>query len=141
VCLIAKQHQECSDGSGYPDKLTDEQISYGAKLVHIADVYEAMCAARCYRGPMERTRVRSVMMYESHKYNKDLLETFMEEVPLYMLNDVICYKDRIYKVVGYTETKYPLVVDIFTNKEYDLSEFNPAFIEPVDLILKVGDET
>lgn len=136
VCDIARQHHEAMDGSGYPDHLEYEQISYGSKIVHIADVYESMCADRCYRAPMERMRIRSIMFYEERKYDSSLMEVFMREVPLYMINDVLAYKNRLYKVVGYTEERSPLLVDILSNKEYDLSELNPAFIEAAELKLK-----
>lgn len=42
-------HHECLDGSGYPGGLRGEEISYGAKLIYLADIYDARISARDYR--------------------------------------------------------------------------------------------
>jgi HD-GYP domain-containing protein (c-di-GMP phosphodiesterase class II) len=46
---IVLQHHERLDGSGYPQGLTGDQISYGAVIVAVADVVEAMSSHRPYR--------------------------------------------------------------------------------------------
>ncbi|MCI5639818.1 MAG: HD-GYP domain-containing protein [Lachnospiraceae bacterium] len=48
----ALQHHERCDGSGYPDGLVSEQIDDFAKIVAIADIYDALTSARVYRGPL-----------------------------------------------------------------------------------------
>lgn len=55
-------HHERNDGSGYPLKLKGNQIDPYARIVAIADVYDAMTAARCYRGPLCPFRV--IEMFE-----------------------------------------------------------------------------
>jgi HD-GYP domain-containing protein (c-di-GMP phosphodiesterase class II) len=47
--LMAKYHHERLDGRGYPDGLTDEQIPMGAKIVSLADSFDAMTTDRPYR--------------------------------------------------------------------------------------------
>ncbi|WP_099467467.1 HD-GYP domain-containing protein [Konateibacter massiliensis] len=47
--MAALMHHEKCDGSGYPNKLKGDQIEEFAKIVSIADAYEAMTASRCYR--------------------------------------------------------------------------------------------
>lgn len=42
-------HHERDDGSGYPQGLTKNQISYYGKIVAIADIYDAMTTDRVYR--------------------------------------------------------------------------------------------
>lgn len=49
VIMTALMHHERCDGSGYPSKLVGKQIDDFAKIVAIADAYEAMTANRCYR--------------------------------------------------------------------------------------------
>jgi HD-GYP domain-containing protein (c-di-GMP phosphodiesterase class II) len=46
---MAKYHHERLDGRGYPDGLTDEQIPLGAKIVSLADSFDAMTTDRPYR--------------------------------------------------------------------------------------------
>jgi HD-GYP domain-containing protein (c-di-GMP phosphodiesterase class II) len=49
IPLMAKYHHERLDGCGYPDGLTDEQIPLGAKIVSLADSFDAMTTDRPYR--------------------------------------------------------------------------------------------
>ena len=49
---IVRHHHERIDGTGYPDGLTGEQIPLGARIVAIADAYDAMISARPYRPAM-----------------------------------------------------------------------------------------
>ena len=49
IPLMAKYHHERLDGRGYPDGLTDEQIPIGAKIVSLADSFDAMTTDRPYR--------------------------------------------------------------------------------------------
>jgi HD-GYP domain-containing protein (c-di-GMP phosphodiesterase class II) len=47
--LIVRHHHEREDGSGYPDGLSGEAIPLGARVVAIADVYDALTSDRPYR--------------------------------------------------------------------------------------------
>jgi HD-GYP domain-containing protein (c-di-GMP phosphodiesterase class II) len=49
IPLMAKHHHERLDGRGYPDGLTDQQIPIGAKIVSLADSFDAMTTDRPYR--------------------------------------------------------------------------------------------
>ena len=49
IPLMAKYHHERLDGRGYPDGLKDEQIPLGAKIVSLADSFDAMTTDRPYR--------------------------------------------------------------------------------------------
>ena len=49
IPLMAKHHHERLDGRGYPDGLTDQQIPVGAKIVSLADSFDAMTTDRPYK--------------------------------------------------------------------------------------------
>ena len=49
IPLMAKYHHERLDGRGYPDGLTDKQIPIGAKIVTLADSFDAMTTDRPYK--------------------------------------------------------------------------------------------
>jgi HD-GYP domain-containing protein (c-di-GMP phosphodiesterase class II) len=49
IPLMARYHHERPDGRGYPDGLTDEEIPAGAKIVSLADSFDAMTTDRPYR--------------------------------------------------------------------------------------------
>lgn len=86
---VLMHHERC-DGSGYPLGLTSEKISSYAKIVAIADVYDAMTSARVYRGPL--CPFKAIALFESEglqKYDARYILTFLEnEVNTYLLNTV-----------------------------------------------------
>jgi putative nucleotidyltransferase with HDIG domain len=49
VVDLVRQHHEHFDGSGYPEGRKGEDILLGARIIHIADAYEAMRSPRSYR--------------------------------------------------------------------------------------------
>lgn len=49
ICKIIRHHHEKFDGTGYPDKLTGEEIPLGARIVSVADAFDAMTSNRPYR--------------------------------------------------------------------------------------------
>lgn len=77
----ALMHHERNDGSGYPLKLKGNQIDPYARIVAIADVYDAMTAARCYRGPLCPFRVIEIFEAEGfQKYDVSILLPFLQNV-------------------------------------------------------------
>lgn len=77
----ALMHHERNDGCGYPMRLSGEQIDPYARIVAIADVYDAMTAARVYRGPLCPFRVIEIFEQEGlQKYDAKYILTFLENV-------------------------------------------------------------
>lgn len=90
VRSAALMHHERCDGSGYPMGLSSGQINMYAKMVAIADVYEAMTATRNYRGSLCPFVVIEAFEREGlQKYDTHMIMTFLENiVQTYMLNRV-----------------------------------------------------
>jgi HD-GYP domain-containing protein (c-di-GMP phosphodiesterase class II) len=59
VAAIVRWHHERWDGSGYPDGLRREAIPLGARIVAVADAYQAMLEARPYRPPLDAASARA----------------------------------------------------------------------------------
>ncbi len=81
IMNAALMHHERFDGTGYPLKLRGDQIDKYARLVAVADVYDAMTAARCYRGALCPFRV--IEMFEEEgfqRYDVAFLLPFLENV-------------------------------------------------------------
>ena len=87
---VALMHHERCDGSGYPFHLTSTQIDPFAKIVAIADVYDAMTSARVYRGPL--CPFVAISLFENEglqKYDANAVMTFLFNiVNTYLLNRV-----------------------------------------------------
>lgn len=59
---IAKHHHERYDGTGYPDGLAGEEIPEGARIVAIADAYDAMNSRRIYRNRLSKSSIREELL-------------------------------------------------------------------------------
>lgn len=86
---VLMHHERC-DGTGYPLNLSANQIGIYAKMVSIADVYDATTSARVYRGPLCPFSAISIFEQEGlRKYDPKFVMTFLENVVnTYLLNDV-----------------------------------------------------
>lgn len=77
----ALMHHERCDGSGYPFNLLEHQINRYAKIVAIADVYDAMTSARVYRDALCPFKVIEIFEEEGfRKYDVNYILTFLENV-------------------------------------------------------------
>ncbi len=59
---MARHHHEKWNGAGYPDKLKGEDIPMEARIMAIADVYDALVSKRCYKEAMSFEQAYEVMM-------------------------------------------------------------------------------
>src|SRR5262249_60888899 len=50
--VVIRHHHERRDGSGYPDGLAGDAIPLGARIVAVADVFDALTSERPYRSAM-----------------------------------------------------------------------------------------
>lgn len=81
IIHAALMHHERCDGSGYPNGFTRHNIDSFAKIVAIADVYDAMTSARVYRGPLCPFEIISLFEKEGlTKYDPTYLLAFLEGV-------------------------------------------------------------
>lgn len=130
---VLMHHERC-DGSGYPFGLTGKQIDPYAKIVAIADVYDAMTSARIYRGPL--CPFKAIALFESEglqKYDTHYILTFLENVVnTYLLNQVRLNNGVVGKIIYINKNRLSAPT-IQTNYGFlDLSIHPELFIE--DLI-------
>jgi len=71
-------HHERWDGSGYPRGLKGEEIPLSARIVAIADVYDALTTERPYKKAFSHEEAIEIMKSESHKYDPQLFALFIE---------------------------------------------------------------
>ena len=81
---IAHCHHEKWDGTGYPRGLRGEQIPLSARIVQIADVYDALRAARPYKPGLSHEQAVSIMLHGDERidpashYDPRLLQLFAD---------------------------------------------------------------
>jgi len=77
---IARHHHERWDGSGYPDGLAGEGIPLSARLMALADVFDALISRRTYKEPFSLERARAMIgdARGSH-FDPDVVDAFLVE--------------------------------------------------------------
>ncbi|NLI82492.1 MAG: response regulator [Deltaproteobacteria bacterium] len=75
---IIRHHHERWDGSGYPDGLGGEEIPILARIVAVADAFDAMTSKRAYRGAMGTAEaVRELRRNRNKQFDGDTLDAFI----------------------------------------------------------------
>jgi putative nucleotidyltransferase with HDIG domain len=71
-------HHEHHDGSGYPDGLKGEEIPLGARILHVADAFEAMTSHRPYRDSLgKKEAVKRLLDNRGKEFDPHVVEAFM----------------------------------------------------------------
>jgi response regulator RpfG family c-di-GMP phosphodiesterase len=75
---IVRHHHERFDGTGYPDRMTGNEIELGARIIAIADTYDAMTTERPYRGPFGKDHAISELKEQKGKqFDPELVDIFV----------------------------------------------------------------
>ena len=75
---IAGSHHEKLDGTGYPNGLKDEDIPLGAKIIAVADFFEAITAKRHYRDPMPYEKAEALLLEnKGNHFDEEIVSSFM----------------------------------------------------------------
>ena len=94
VKKAALMHHERCDGSGYPMGLTLDEIDDYALIIAIADVYDAMTAARSYRAPLCPFEVIAEFEKDGlQKYKPEYILTFLRKIAMTYQNNRIMLSD------------------------------------------------
>ena len=75
---IAVSHQEKWDGSGYPQGLAGDRIPISARLMAVADVYDALVSLRSYKPPMSHEQAyRIIVEGRGTHFDPDVVDAFV----------------------------------------------------------------
>ncbi len=129
----ALMHHERNDGSGYPLAIKGDRIDKYAKIVAIADVYDAMTAARVYRGPLCPFKVIEIFEKEGfQKYETQYILTFLENVVLTYMNNRVRLNDGTIGEIIYINKSHLSRPMIKTSSSFiDLSKESSLYIDAI----------
>lgn len=125
ILLGVLQHHEKINGKGYPMGVTDNKLTPFARLLSIADIYDALVTERPYKkGFTPRDSVEMIMAMTGELDIK-FIKVFMESVILYPVDSYVKLSNGelgkvVENVVGYPTR--PKVVGLTTGKVYNLYE-------------------
>ncbi|MDD5561215.1 MAG: HD domain-containing protein [Candidatus Omnitrophica bacterium] len=82
VVDLVRQHHEHYDGSGYPEGRKGEDILLGARIIHVADSYEAMRSARSYRKIplMKEEAILEIKVNSGTQFDPKIVDAFLQVV-------------------------------------------------------------
>ena len=76
---IARHHHERYDGTGYPDGLKGEDIPLEARIMAIADVYDALVSERVYKKPFPKEQaIQIIKEGAGTQFDPELVAVFLE---------------------------------------------------------------
>jgi len=79
VALLIRQDHERWDGKGYPDGLREGQIDIGARVIMLADSYDAMTSGRLYRKKLTKTEaLEEIKKNTGTQFDPNIVEIFLK---------------------------------------------------------------
>ncbi len=92
-----RHHHEKLDGSGYPDGLKGSEISIQARILCVADIFDALYSNRPYRSRLPLDKIKEIILADTHtgKLDSHVVELLFEMVDSGELNRVLEETDRL----------------------------------------------
>lgn len=135
--FIAFGHHERYDGSGYPLQLRGENIHQCARIVAIADVYDALTSDRVYRKKLRPHEVVEYITSLGNSYfDKEIVEVFLNYIALYPVGTAVILNTGERGVVIAVDKKMPtkpIVRIVFNESRIKLTTYYD-----VDLSIALG---
>lgn len=131
------EHHERVDGKGYPRGLCGDKIHPFAKIIAIADVYDALTSVRVYKKAMTPAKALSTMFkWKGSDFDTDYLNKFIRIVGIYPPGTLVQLEDGRFALVLETNEFSPLMpkVKILISKQR-----KPEVAECVDLATQGPD--
>ncbi len=118
------QHHERNIGDGYPLGLTNDQIHVYAKIISIADVFDALVTDRPYKKAYSKRTAMEMVLATSWDLDLSVMQSFIKSVILFPVDSIVELSNGEYAKVLKNHPGYPMrptVVEIKSGKVYDLS--------------------
>ncbi|KLD98634.1 HD-GYP domain-containing protein, partial [Aliarcobacter butzleri] len=81
AAIVAMQHHEKWDGSGYPRGLKEEEIHIYGRITAVADVFDALGSDRCYKKAWENEKIFELFRNEKAKhFDPKLVDLFFDNI-------------------------------------------------------------
>jgi putative nucleotidyltransferase with HDIG domain len=125
ICLAVLQHHEKINGKGYPVGFSEQQITPYAKLLSVADIYDALVTERPYKKAFSQRDAVEMIMSMTEELDMDAMHTFLESMILYPVDSVVELSNGELAKVVKNNPHYilrPTVVGITSGKVYNLGE-------------------
>jgi len=131
IAQIGLEHHERWDGEGYPQGKKQDEILLEARIVSIADAFEAMVSERPYRNSMiGYEAMKNIISDNSRKFDPDVLRYFIKSMGIYPLGSIVMLNDSTVARVIKGNPDAPLRPEVITLINKDGKEY-PGDMGPV----------
>jgi len=120
-------HHERYNGTGYPKSLSGKDIPLFARIISVADVYDALTSYRPYREPMNPPSgaIEKIMSETGVSFDFEIVQAFVRKIEIYPLNSVVMLSDgRKGIVTGIKNPMRPTLKMFGTGEVVDLTSFD-----------------
>jgi len=135
VNLIALHHHERWDGKGYPDHLSENAIDMGARIVSVADAFEAMVSKKSYRESIVGYQaVKNMLADNARRFDPAVIMAFTKIMGIYPIGSIIRLNDESVARVLSVNSNAPMrpIVEILISKSGQI--FKSGAGEVIDLL-------
>jgi len=109
VNLIALQHHERWDGKGYPDHILGPAIDIGARIVSVADAFEAMVSKKSYRNSIGGYQaIKNLLSDNSRRFDPAVINAFTKIMGIYPIGSIVRLNDGSVARVDTVHSNAPL---------------------------------
>ncbi|MCL2127937.1 MAG: HD domain-containing protein, partial [Treponema sp.] len=106
---IVLQHHERWDGEGYPYHFPGEKIDIGARIVSIADAFEAMVSPKPYRNSIVGYQaMKNLLADNSRRFDPDILKAFILTMGIYPIGSIVLLNNGVIARVSEARANAPL---------------------------------
>lgn len=123
VSLGVLQHHEKMNGHGYPLGYTSDKICPYAKILSVADIYDALVTERPYKAAFSQRDAVEMLMSMTDELDMDAMQSFMQSMILYPVDSIVELSNGETAKVVRNSPFYilrPTVVGLTSGKVYDL---------------------
>ena len=141
VRLGVLMHHENEDGSGYPNGLKGDKIHPFAKIIHIADVYDALSSKRPYKKAYSCAEtLEYIMSCCYYMFDEEYVRTFLRCVPIYPKGTMVYLSDGREALVVENTALYATRPKLRLEDGTDLDMLNDASLRNVTIVAENGNE-
>ncbi len=124
ICMAVLQHHEKMNSKGYPVGFPSDKITQYARILTIADIYDALVTARPYKSAFSQREAVEMIMSMTGELDLTAMKSFLESMILYPVDSIVELSNGEKAKVVKNNPHYilrPTVVGIKSGRVYDLS--------------------
>jgi HD-GYP domain-containing protein (c-di-GMP phosphodiesterase class II) len=125
ICLGVLQHHEKMNGKGYPMGVAGDKISPYARIMAVADIYDALVTERPYKAAYSQREAVEMIMSMTGELDLDAMKSFLSSTILYPVDSIVNLSNGETARVVKNNPEYllrPTVVGLESGTVFDLGD-------------------